>query len=201
MSGAGPGAGPRGRAPRHGPHQFRPTPRGATRSGLGSAAKARRTLIKKFIRGLLAEPPNFELWQSFDLPNSFLWLVTLGEAASEGPNRYAAPGQPAPTGPIPAQPRDKIRFVNEVTSCWWIQKVVCDNMLEAGFAALLAGRQRDLDPSAASGSVRPGAAQISPPGPGAAQIPMSDAGPEAGGQDRTPLLQGLSPEKMKLSKN
>ena len=187
MSGAGTGAGyrSRGRHPRHGPRQLGPTLISSRAHCRTRSSLSRRNLILKFVRGIFAEPPpsDLERCQS-DQEKGLLLYFHMPNFVIQGPKRYADEA-PVKSGEIPPQPLGGRLVNNKWTSCWLIHQVVYDKMLRAGFAGLRAWTTCAAS-SSSSGSVCPGAAQILPPGLGAVQIPMPDAGPEAGGQDRTP---------------
>ena len=187
MSGAGTGAGYRSRGrvqvPRYG-SQYRGTLFSSRAHCRTLSSVSRRNLILKFIRGLFAEPPPSDLEQPASLVHQQLVYFHMHNFAIQGPKRYADEA-PVKTGEIPPQRRGMICFVNHAASCWWIHQVVYDKMLRAGFAGLRAWTTC-ASSSSSSGSVCPGAVQILPPGLGAVQVPMPDAGPEAVGQDEAP---------------
>ena len=187
MSGAGTGAGyrSRGRHPRHGPRQLGPTLISSRAHCRTRSSLSRRNLILKFVRGLFAEPPpsDLERCQS-DQEKGLLLYFHMLNIAIQGPKRYADEA-PVKSGEIPPQPLGGRLVNNKWTSCWWIHQVVYDKMLRAGFAGLRAWTTCAAS-SSSSGSVCPGAALTLPPGLGAVQIPMPNAGPEAVGQDEAP---------------
>jgi hypothetical protein len=129
MSSARPEAGPPDVEQTHGPRQ---PPAGTTcLLHLSVESELRRSFIRKFRQGLLAEP-----------------------GAGTGPFGEAAVAELRIHGPVD---HGWVPTVDRWICCWWIKQLLYQKLIKAGFDALLAWRRQprhDLDPSASAASVR-----------------------------------------------